>query len=329
MGRIYSGSPLVRRLGGPLLTREDIPEIHPDVVDPSSVFNAGAAHFDGKVFLMLRVQTRGRRTFLVMAESEDGFRFEVDDRLVQFNGIESVQERINHIYDPRLTVIDDVCYAMVALDFDDRSELGLARSGDMRSWEFMGVVSTGDHRNGVLFPEKIDGRYLRLDRPNLPGVNAGAGGGREIWLSESDDLLDWRPLSCVIKGRSSYWDELIGSGPPPVKTREGWLHLYHGIATHFAATSIYQVGALLLDLDDPGKVVSRTLNNILEPREPWELMGQVPNVVFPGGMIVTKYDREGFALPDSQVQLYYGAADTCLGLAVTTVQQLLDACRNQ
>ncbi|MCP4550141.1 MAG: hypothetical protein GY835_27080 [bacterium] len=328
MGKIYAGSPLIRRLGGPLLTRNDIPVIPPEIMDPSSVFNAGAARFGNTIYLMLRVQTRGRETFLVMAESDNGFNFRVDDHLVLFEGIEQVQGKIHHVYDPRLTVIDGVCYAMVAIDIDDRCELGLARSHDMGNWEFMGLASRGGNRNGVLFPEKIGGRYLRLDRPNNPNINAGAGGGSEIQLSESDDLLNWRTVSPVIAGRPHYWDELIGSGPPPIKTRTGWLHLYHGIATHFASANIYQVGALLLDLADPSRVIARTRNNILEPREPYELMGQVPNVVFPGGMIVAETDKDGFALPTSLVQVYYGAADTCLGLAVSTVEQLLDACLN-
>ena len=114
-------------------------------------------------------------------------------------------------------------------------------------------------------------------------------------------------------GRPHYWDELIGSGPPPVKTREGWLHIYHGIATHFASSNIYQAGVCLLDLDDPTRVLARGVNNILEPREMYELVGQVPNVVFPSGMIVEEYDDQGFAFPDSVVRVYYGAADTLGG----------------
>ena len=130
-----------------------------------------------------------------------------------------------------------------------------------------------------------------------------------------------------MSGRPHYWDELIGSGPPPIKTREGWLHMYHGVATHFASANIYQAGVVLLDLDDPTSVISRSTDNILEPRELYEMVGQVPNVVFPSGIIVEEFDDEGFAKPGSLVRIYYGAADTCIGLATTTIGELIEAAR--
>ena len=103
------------------------------------------------------------------------------------------------------------------------------------------------------------------------------------------------------------------------------MHIYHGVAGHFGSANIYQAGVILLDLADPQKVLGRCRCNILEPREIWELAGQVPNVVFPSGMIVERYDADGFALPESEVKVYYGAADTVVGLATSTVQELIDA----
>jgi beta-1,4-mannooligosaccharide/beta-1,4-mannosyl-N-acetylglucosamine phosphorylase len=135
-------------------------------------------------------------------------------------------------------------------------------------------------------------------------------------------------VGSVLKGRPHYWDERIGSGPPPVKTREGWLHLYHGIATHFGSVNIYQAGACLLDLEDPSRVLARGSKNILEPREGYELVGQVPNVVFPSGMVVEGSEGDGFASKESRVLVYYGAADTCIGLATTTVGELIQACHD-
>ncbi|MFH0944987.1 MAG: hypothetical protein V2A76_07295 [Planctomycetota bacterium] len=150
--------------------------------------------------------------------------------------------------------------------------------------------------------------------------------GDEIVLAESEDLLHWSDCGEVLRGRPRYFDERIGSGPPPVKTREGWLHIYHGVATHFQSSSLYQAGAVLLDLRDPTRVLARTRDNILEPREPYEQIGQVPNVVFPSGMVVRHEDEEGYAILDSELLIYYGAADTCVGLATATVRQLLAAC---
>lgn len=307
----------------PVLTREQLPDIAPQLLDATSVFNPGAVYFDDKIMLMLRVQSRSRETFLVMAESEDGVNFTVDNRIVHFNGIESIKEKIYHLYDARITRLEGAHYIMFAMDMDGGCQLGLARTDDFRRFDFMGQVSDEDIRNGVLFPEKVGGRYLRMDRPNRSRHDNGTSSGSTIWLSESDDLLQWKPVAPLIDGRFHYWDEFIGSGPPPVKTREGWLHIYHGVAGHFGSSNIYQAGVMLLDLHDPSKVLARSWCNILEPREMYELVGQVPNVVFPSGMIVKEYDAEGFALPESVVWVYYGAADTCVGLAVTTIAELL------
>jgi beta-1,4-mannooligosaccharide/beta-1,4-mannosyl-N-acetylglucosamine phosphorylase len=291
----------------------------------TSVFNPGAVKTGGITYLMLRVQARSRETFMVMAESADGFRFVVRPEIVAFKGIETVRERIYHVYDARITPLEGAHYVMFAMDMDSGCQLGLARTDDLREFRFLGVTSTDDVRNGVLFPEKIGGLYLRLERPNKARLEGGPATGTEIWLAGSDDLVSWKRLGPVMGGRFHYWDEYIGSGPPPVKTRRGWLHIYHGVATHFGSANIYQAGVVLLDLADPAKVIGRSRGNILEPRQPFELSGQVPNVVFPSGLVVEEFDADGYALPSSPVKIYYGAADTAVGLAETTVGELLEA----
>jgi predicted GH43/DUF377 family glycosyl hydrolase len=319
---------LTRSPENPILTRADIPDVPPEIVDATSVFNPGAVLHDGRYLLMLRVQTRGRETFFMTAESDDGTHFEVSPHVVPIRGIERVDGTVYHSYDPRITRLGDIFYIMFAMDTDAGCRLGLARTTDFETVEFVGTSGDVDIRNGVLFPEKIAGSYARLDRPNRVRFESGVTSGDEIVLSRSDDLLEWRPVGPVMRGRPHYWDELIGPGPPPVKTREGWLLVYHGIATHLAGGGIYQAGAALLALDDPSKVLTRSRDNILEPREPYETTGQVPNVVFPSGMIVERCDEQGFADPDSRALVYYGAADTSVGLATATVGELLAACRD-
>jgi len=314
-----------RSESNPVLTRNDVPPIPPHLVDVTSVFNPGAVRFGSEILLMPRVQSRSRETYIVVARSPDGVRFTVVPEIVRFRGMENVRERIYHIYDARITRIGPEYYVMFAMDMDSGCQLGLGVTSDFRSFDFLGITSSEDMRNGVLFPIKVGGRYLRLDRPNKARHTDGPTSGTTIWLSESDDLLRWRPVAPVVSGRFHYWDEFIGSGPPPVRTRKGWLHIYHGVAGHFGSSNIYQAGVLLLDLDDPSKVIGRSRCNILEPREPYELTGQVPNVVFPSGMIVATTDSAGNALPESAVSIYYGAADTVVGLATTTVQDLIDA----
>ncbi len=309
----------------PIIQRGDIPTVEPHLVDISSVFNPGAIKFNNTYLLLLRVQNRGRETLLLKATSSDGTAFDVDDKPVIFSGIESLSEKMYHLYDPRISKIGNVYYIVFALDTDKGCRLGIAQTEDFESYRFIGLVSDTDSRNGVLFPEMINGSYYLLERPN--NVNdTGGGGGDQIWVSRSTDLHNWKRISPILSGRPHYWDELIGSGPPPVKTKYGWLHIFHGIATHFSSSNIYQAGVCLLDLTDPSKVIARGRYNILEPREMYEMTGQVPNVVFPTGMIAGPLDASGNATDDSEVKIYYGAADTSVCLVTTTVQDLIQHC---
>lgn len=317
---------MIRHEDGPIITREDIPLLDGTIRDVSSVFNPGCTTVGEQILLLLRVQTRGRETVLVPAWSCDGIQFQVSSNTLVIDGIDRIPDRVFHVYDPRITRLEDVNYLMFAMDTDRGCKLGLARTGDFVSAEFLGVVSGADVRNGVLFPQKIGGRYLRLDRPNRVQLSGGPKSGDTVWLSASDDLLHWEAVAPVFGGRPHYWDELVGAGTPPVRTSLGWLCLYHGVATHFAGVNIYQAGAVLLDLNDPSRVLGRTNENILEPRTPYEMSGQVPNVIFPSGWWVHAFDKDGVASMDSPVYVYYGAADTCVGLARTTIGDLCHVC---
>ncbi len=309
----------------PIIARRDIPAAAPQLVDVTSVFNPGAVRFGDQFVLILRVQNRGRETFMMKAVSSDGIHFTVAPQPIIFQGMEKIMQRIYHCYDARITALDGRYYIMFAMDMEDACRLGLAVTDDFVSFQFLGIVSDDDNRNGVLFPEKFNGKYLRLDRPNRTQLSGGPTSGSSICLSESDDLLTWQPVQVVITGRFHYWDELIGAGPTPIKTKHGWLQLYHGVATHFGSANIYQMGVMLLDRHNPAKVLTRGRYNILEPRELYEQVGQVPNVVFAGGAVVENTDKDGVAVDDSRVWVYYGAADTCVALATTTIRDLLNA----
>ncbi len=321
---------LIRHGDAPLLTRHHIPGL-----DPSGVFNPGAVRCGGKTFLMLRVQTRGRRTLCIPAVSVDGLAFKVASSPTHFAGLPDIQ--VFHNYDARLTMLDGQLRIVTALDTDrgcrnaiwnaaGDSTLGFA---GLERLEFLSLIGDQDTRNAVLFPERIGGRYAMLHRPNETALEGGPVSGSAISLCFSDDLLEWQDAGKVMSGNFHFWDELIGSGPPPIKTRNGWLHLYHGVATHFQSTNIYQTGAVLLDLNDPTKVLGRTQDNILEPRQNWELAGQVPNVVFPSGATTSSTDSEGFAPDDAILRVYYGAADTVVGLAENTVGAIIAACQQE
>jgi predicted GH43/DUF377 family glycosyl hydrolase len=258
-----------------------------------------------------------------MAESMNGREFTVWNEAVHIPGLDGVGETLYHVYDPRITEIDGEFIVLFAADTGSGCRLGTAKTRDFRDFELVGLGEHPDIRNGALFPARFGDRYLRLDRPNRtldPGEPAS---GETIFLSESSDLVEWETRGPVMRGRPRYWDERIGAGPPPVRTRRGWLFLYHGVATHFASANLYQAGAALLDLEDPLRVVARSPDNVLEPRKLYEHVGQVPNVVFPTGMIVEEFDDEGYAREDSVVRVYYGAADTSVCLASGTIGGLL------
>lgn len=311
----------------PLLTRLDLPaDLPDDLKDPSSVFNPGAIRVDGRTLLLLRVQGRGRQTALLRArEREDGL-YDISPEPVLLEGLERVPGPVYHIYDPRITRIEGQTLVVLALDTEAGGRLALARWDLHRRLELLGLTGSEDTRNGVLFPARIDGQYWMLDRPNRPQGPGDPASGETIRALRSPDLLHWQEVGPVMHGRWHYWDERIGAGPPPLRVEEGWLLLYHGVATHFGASGIYQAGVALLDGTDPTRVLARCQGNILEPREPWELVGQVPNVVFPSGWTVDRQDEQGVAPPGARVTVYYGAADTCVGLASATVADLVAAC---
>lgn len=275
----------------------------------------------------MRVQARSRETFFMLAESDDCIQWATQAREILFEGLPEFPQAF-HFYDPRLTVIDDRCYIMFAADLESFCGLGLAVTDDFKTFEFLGYTkgTYADTRNGVIFPERINGKYLRLERPNIAQHEGNPSSGDTITLSESENLINWEHKDSIISGRWHYWDERIGAGPPPIKTKQGWLVIYHGVATHFSSSNIYQAGAFLLDLDNPSKVIARTRHNILEPRELYETVGQVANVVFPSGAIVSDFDNDGYAKDDATVYVYYGAADTSIGLATATIAKIIDAC---
>lgn len=304
----------------PILTRKDVLSSHPCLKDVSSVFNPGGIMHQGKFLLLLRVQNRARETLFLTATSDNGVDFKVAEEPIPIRNLQRCPHQIYHIYDARISRAwqGSGYHILAAMDTDKGCFLGYFFTEDFQELDFRGIASQPDVRNGVLFA----GTPYRFERPNKHQMADGVKTGALIICSESEDFLSWRPVAEVFGGRPHFWDELIGSGPPPLLCPEGWLHIYHGVATHFGSANIYQAGISLQDKDKPWLTLARGRYNILEPRELYELTGQVPNVVFPSAAIpltdspVLDYD--------SEIYVYYGAADTSIGLAITTVRELLD-----
>lgn len=193
---------------------------------------------------------------------------------------------------------------------------GLAVTGDFKTFRRLGRITSPmlDDRDVILFPEKVGGKYVLLHRPKEYV------GGRygvkypSIWLKFSDDLLDWedKESHLLIGGREGTWEEKIGASTPPILTDSGWLVLYHGVGD--GGTSEYQVGALLLDRNNPLKVLARTSEPILSPEFYYETQGFYERCVFPTGNVVV----------DGTLYVYYGGADKYVALATCRLEELVD-----
>lgn len=154
---------LKRHPACPLITRSDIPSSDVALTDVSSVFNPGATLVDGVTYLLLRVQNRGRETFLMVARSVDGISFDINPAPIVLDGLDSTDSDLFHVYDPRITCLEGKWYVTLAMDTTSGCQVGLAKTDDFDRFRFLGIISDADTRNAVLFPTMFNGRYLRLD----------------------------------------------------------------------------------------------------------------------------------------------------------------------
>ncbi|MFC1543453.1 glycoside hydrolase family 130 protein [Candidatus Neomarinimicrobiota bacterium] len=295
--------------GNPILTLDDMP------FPCNSVFNGTPVKLNGEYILLLRVEGQRGYSFFARARSEDGFHFEVEKKPVLFpakKGIFGIYES-RGIEDPRATLLDGVHYVLYTAVSELSYRIAIARTEDFRSFERIALISEPGNKDGVLFPEKINGQYVRLDRPIGLGVGS-------MWISYSNDLKSWGNTRVLMSPRWGYWDSFrIGASVPPIRTDQGWLEIYHGTKMT-SAGPIYRAGAALLDLNDPSIVVKRCDIPLLSPREEYERVGDVGNVVFPCGAIVE---------PDGEIKVYYGGADTCIGVATAKITDIAEYINGQ
>lgn len=294
--------------GNPVLSLEDIP------FRCNTVFNGTPVKLNGKYLCLLRVEGQQGYSYFALARSRDGYHFKVDEKpalLPAKEGIFAKYEALG-LEDPRATFIDGTYYIMYTAYSSNGARIALARTDDFESFERIALISEPGNKDGVLFPEKINGEYVRLDRPI--GGNIGS-----IWISYSKDLHTWGKSRPLISPRAGYWDSFrIGASCPPIKTPFGWLEIYHGVKMT-SAGPIYRAGALLMDIKDPSRVLGRCNVPLISPREDYERIGDIGNVVFACGAICE---------PNGEVKLYYGAADTCICVATATLYEIIDCALN-
>lgn len=295
----------------PVLRPEDMPE------PCFAVYNCGAAKFKGKYLLLTRMETLSRLHYVWVALSDDGYNFKPEPKPVEFTArnMNAYKEYADYsFYDPRVNIVEGEYYVTYAATSNYHGcRIGIARTKDFKKLEHVSFPMHISNRNAVLFPEKIGGEYVMLHRP------VDSAGRGDIWIAHSSDLEYWGKVKCVAKREGSgRWEwAKIGPGAPPIKTREGWLLIYHGTYTTCQGTN-YCMGAMLLDLKDPSKIVARSRSALMRPEADYEFMGQVPNVVFPCGAILED---------NGEVKIYYGAADNFACVATAKLDDLIKACR--
>ncbi len=306
MPRITGRDLLHRWEGNPILTADDIP------FPCNTVFNGAPVKVGDEYLLLLRVEGKEGYSVLALARSVDGLHFEVESEPVFWpaGGGPFRSAEARGVEDPRITLLDGKYYVSYTAVGDCGPRIALAETKDFQTFRRIALISEPGNKDCVLFPRRIGGRYARFDRPYGHGVG-------NIWISYSKDLVSWGDSRVVIPVRSGFWDsDRVGASTVPIETEHGWFEIYHGVKMT-SSGPIYRLGVALLDLEDPSKILCRADIPILTPRESYERIGDVPNVVFASGAILE---------PDGEIKVYYGAADTSICVATARFDELIERC---
>lgn len=284
--------PVWRYTENPIITRDNL-------YMANSIFNSAVVPFGEGFAGVFRVDYRSRDQKLVVGFSKDAIHWELKD------------ENIFEGYDPRLCLIDGKYYLSWVNLTPQGTTIGIAYTTDFENWTQLEDACYPVARNGVLFPRKIGDEYMLLIRPCDKGHTPYG----DIFISRSLDLTYWGRHRYVMKPVKNWESTKVGAGPTPIETDLGWLLFYHGVLTSCNGFT-YSMGAAILDRDEPWKVLHRADSFLLSPHEPYECFGDVPNVVFPCAALT---DAE-----TGRVAIYYGAADTSVALAFTTVDETVN-----
>ncbi len=284
--------PVWRYTENPIITRDNL-------FFANSIFNSAVVPYGDGFAGVFRVDDRTRYHTIVTGFSKDAIHWELDDKIIFYG------------YDPRLCEIDGKYYLTWVNLTPQGTTIGVAYTEDFKKWTQLEDATYPVARNGVLFPRKIGDEYMLLVRP----CDRGHTPYGDIFIQRSKDLNYWGNYRFVMEPEKNWEKTKIGAGPTPIETDEGWLLFYHGVLTSCNGFT-YSMGAAILDKDEPWKVLHRADSFLLAPHELYETVGDVPNVVFPCA-----------ALCDSdtgRIAIYYGAADTTVALAFTTVDEVVD-----
>lgn len=278
----------------------------------NSVFNSAVVRFEDGFAGVFRCDNRAVQMNIFAGFSRDGIHWEINHQPIVFEAGNTEMIESEYKYDPRVVWIEDRYWITWCNGYHGPT-IGIGYTFDFKTFYQCENAFLPFNRNGVLFPEKIDGKFAMLSRPSDNGHTPFG----DIYISYSPDMKYWGEHRCVMKvtpfEQSAWQCTKIGAGPIPIRTEEGWLVFYHGVINTCNGFR-YSMGAALLDIEQPTKTRYRTQPYLLAPAAPYELVGDVPNVVFPCAALT-----EG-----NKVAVYYGAADTVVGVAFGYLDEIIE-----
>ena len=297
-------APLWRYTENPVINRNPIPGV-------ARIFNSAVLPFEDGFVGVFRGEQIDGIPHIYLGKSPDGINWNFDADKITFVNEKSEPFMPKYAYDPRLAKVEDTYYILWCQDFYGAS-IGIAKTQDFKTFTRLENPFVPYNRNAVLFPRKINGFYTMLSRP----CDSGHTPFGDIFLSQSPDMQFWGHHRHVMGKGSNWWESVkIGGGAVPIETDEGWLLFYHGV-TGTCSGFVYSIGGAILDRDEPSRVLYRCGNFLLTPEMWYEERGFVPNVCFPCASL---QDRE-----TGRIAIYYGCADSYVGLAFTTLDTVVD-----
>lgn len=295
-------APMWRHPENPIIKRNPIPDV-------ARIFNSAVNPYNNGFVGVFRGEQRDGMPHVYFGTSADALNWSFQEEKIKFIDEDGKPFQPIYAYDPRLIKVDDTYYAIWCQDFYGAA-IGMAKTKDFSTFTRVENPFLPYNRNAVLFPRKINGNYVMLSRPCDNGHTAFG----DIFISESPDMTYWGKHRHVMGKSDNWWESLkIGGGAAPIETDKGWLVFYHGVV-NTCNGYVYSVGAAILDIDEPSKVLHRCSRYVLTPEEWYEERGFVPNVCFP---CCTLHDSA-----TGRIALYYGCADSYVGVAYTTVEEI-------
>ncbi len=299
-----TGAPIWRYTENPIIDRNPVEGV-------ARIFNSAVVPYEGKFIGVFRGEQTDGIPFIYLGRSEDAIHWTFDKNKIPFVDEDGNEFMPRYAYDPRLVEVEGVYYLIWCQDAYGAA-IGMAKTTDFKTFTRIENPFIPFNRNAVLFPRKVNGTYKLLSRPSDSGHTPFG----DIFISESPDMVYWGKHRHVMGRNPEWWQSVkIGGGAAPIETSEGWLLFYHGV-TGTCNGLVYSIGGAILDIDEPSIVKYRCKNFLLTPEKWYEERGFVPNVCFP---CATIHDAD-----TGRIAIYYGAADSYVGVAFTTLDQIID-----